>query len=202
MDQAEKVNGLRDWFVRNGGRLHDAVEITASNSTGYSLQVREGQTLPSQSEVVSCPHNLTISVMDMDWASDPWPERLVSRWRSSPEVLTRYFLMEQYLKGTESFWWPYIQMLPQPHRVDLLNTPMWYEDSDCAWIRGTNLEGSRIAREAAWRKEFNQGLELLSSSGGHLRALTSQYDWYVYFVGRNRRNLSWVGKSINGRQPS
>ena len=202
LEKIEKVKTLRDWFTTNGGKIHDAVEIVASESNGCFLWTRHGQTLRPGTPVVSCPHDITISVMDVEWANDPWPKTFISRWRFNPEVLTRLFLMEEYLTGTGSFWWPYIQLLPQPDQPNLLGTPLWYEESDCIWIRGTNLDGSRISREAAWREELDESLGLLTSSEGFLRPLVSQYTWYVYSPKRSKQSLRLPGSSINGLQPS
>ena len=178
----EKVKTLLQWFTGNGGIVHPDVNITSSELNGYCLRVREDANLPPGSHVVDCPHNLTISVMDLDWAKDPWPEDFKLQWSHSPKVLTRFFLMEQFLKKEESFWWPYIQMLPQPHQLNLLNTPMWYEESDCVWIKGTNLEGSRTSRQVAWRQEHGEAIALLNECDKSRSSRLHLYEWCVVLV--------------------
>lgn len=177
---SQKVDTLIAWFTRNGGTIHPAVEIASSELHGYFLRTREDHTLTPEVHVVDCPHNLTISVMDMDWAYESWPEDFKSQWRDSPEVLTRFFLMEQFLKKEESFWWPYFQMLPQPHQLHLFNTPMWYEETDCIWIKGTNLDGSRTSRQAAWRQEYDESIELLNQVDRSRSSRLHLYEWYVF----------------------
>ena len=159
----------------NGGVLHSAVEAVVSEVDGYFLRVVPDLHLPAGSRVLQCPHNLTLSVMDMEWAEDPWPQEFMRRWREEPEVLTRFFLVEQYLKKKESFWWPYIQMLPQPTEPELLRTPMWYEGADTDWVRGTNLDGARIGRLAAWKKDHSECIEVLDRCDDRRRSTLSSY---------------------------
>ncbi|MCJ1280834.1 hypothetical protein MMC26_000151 [Xylographa opegraphella] len=104
-----------------------------------------------------------MSVRSMERAEQHWPEEFMSCFMQSPEVLTRFFLMEQFLIAENSFWYPYIRMLPQP-ADDALDTPMFYTSEDCAWIRGTNLEGARKARLGQWKQEYQKAVDLLKSS--------------------------------------
>ena len=93
-------------------------------------------------------------------AESIWPEEFISFFSPSPEVLTRFFLMEQFLLKEKSLWYCYIRMLPQP--VDgTLDTPMFYSPEDCVWIKGTNLEGTRKVRQEQWKQEYGKGVELL-----------------------------------------
>ena len=177
LDPKHKVDMLSTWFFRKFGRLHHDVNIVWTASYGYHLRVHHAQGVPANCLIVACPHHLSISVMDLEWAKDPWPEALKSHWMNQPEVLTRFFIMEQYLEKQESFWWPYIASLPQPDQPDQMNTPMWYDDSDLIWIKGTNLDGGRISRSTTWRKEYEESILLLRSYCSNRRPRLHAYTW-------------------------
>ena len=85
--------------------------------------------------------------------------------------------MDEFLKGEESFWHPYIQMLPQPGPYGF-ETPLYYDDGDRDWIRGTNLEAATTAREKQWRQEYLHFLGLVATSGEHKHTLF-EGKWYV-----------------------
>ena len=180
---AEDVNSdprlqkLAEWFLKNGGRLHDSVCLTRTASHGYQIRVVPTGSVPANSLVVACPKDLTISVMDMEWAKDPWPQTFMSHWSHRPDVLTRFFIMEQYLEIENSFWWPYIASLPQPGQADQMNTPMWYHESDSIWIKGTNLDSGRRSRSTAWRKEYGESISLLQQHDSKRCTKLIAYSW-------------------------
>ena len=142
------------WFRSNGGYINPAIEITSSISDGTFLRVDGDAALHPGATIISCPHKLTIS----------WPS--IRKYHlnnisssTKPHVATRLFLMKQYILRERSPWWPYIKSIPQPYQNDAFNTPLYYNASDMAWIRGTNLEYARQVREDAWRKEYNDAMQ-------------------------------------------
>ncbi|MCJ1399219.1 hypothetical protein MMC11_002421 [Xylographa trunciseda] len=160
-DPSVYIQEIVNWLQLGGGFIHPAVEIVHSDdATGYSLRVRKDHNVPEGSRIISCPRSLTISVLSMGGAENLWPEEFMSFFTQFPEVLTRFFLMEQFLIAEDSFWHPYIRMLPQP-ADDALDTPMFYSPEDCLWIQGTNLEGTRKVRQEQWKQEYEKALDLL-----------------------------------------
>jgi hypothetical protein len=154
---------IQDWFIINGGKIHPAVEVTRSNDyAGYCLCVRKGHELLATNVVVSCPQSLVLSVLNVDNAAVPWSAQLKLRWLHSPEVLTRLLLVEQFLLEERSFWHPYIQLLPQPSEQSL-DTPLFYTEEDMTWLKGTNLEATKITRENQWRHEYEESMDILST---------------------------------------
>ena len=142
------------WFLRNGGYINPAIEITSSISDGTFLRVDGNGGLLPGANIISCPHKLTIS----------WPSvrkyHLNSVWSTmKPHVATRLFLMKQYILRERSPWWPYVRSIPQPYQNDAFNTPLYYNADDLVWIRGTNLEYARQVREDAWRKEYDDAMQ-------------------------------------------
>ncbi|MCJ1433069.1 hypothetical protein MMC27_002428 [Xylographa pallens] len=158
------IQDITKWLQSAGGFIHPAVEIVHSHgATGYSLRVRKDHNVLEGSRIASCPSSLTMSVLSMERTENLWPNEFVSFFSQSPEVLTRFFLMEQCLIAEDSFWHPYIRMLPQPED-DALDTPMFYSPEDCVWIKGTNLEGTRKVRLEQWKQEYQKAVDLLGSS--------------------------------------
>ena len=160
-DPSIYIKDITKWLHLEGGLIHPAVEIVHSDdATGFSLRVRKNHDVPDGSRIASCPSSLTMSVLSMERAEHRWPAEFLSCFRQSPEVMTRFFLMEQFLIAENSFWYPYIRMLPQP-ADDALDTPMFYSPEDCLWIKGTNLEGSRKVRLEQWKQEYQKAVDLL-----------------------------------------
>ncbi|MCJ1391110.1 hypothetical protein MMC18_003972 [Xylographa bjoerkii] len=160
-DPSVYIQDITKWLQLEGGFIHPAVEIVhCDDTTGYSLRVRKHHDVPEGSRIASCPSSLTMSVLSMERAKNLWPEEFVSFFSQCPEVLTRFFLMEQFLMAETSFWHPYVRMLPQP-ADDSLDTPMFYNAEDCIWIKGTNLEGARKLRQEQWKQEYQKAVDLL-----------------------------------------
>ena len=166
--------------------MHPAVEIAMDHGTGYHLRVRRGYFIVPGTCILSCPHELTLSILNMDRCDLQWPKELQLLWENSPEVCTRFFIMEEYAKNDRSFWWPYVQMLPQPDEPDTLQTPLWYGDEDCVWIQGTNLESARVGRDTLWREQYEKSMAVLQSSVTQEGLAVSSYNWWAAISSVNR----------------
>ena len=146
---------FESWFLANGGYLHPSVEIASGNGDGNYVRVKQDAILLPGSIIVSCPHHLTIS----------WP--IVNQHHFpeihstfSPHVATRLFLIKQRLLKAQSLWWPYINSLPRS-----FSTPLWYDEDDLVWLRGTNLGNAKEIREEAWRQEYENAMQSLFANG-------------------------------------
>ena len=145
---------FESWFLANGGHLHSSVDI-ASDDDGNSVRVKQDHVLLSGSMVVSCPHELTISWPGVNQYHFP---HVHSTFK--PHIATRLFLMKQRLLKEQSSWWPYINSLPRS-----FSTPLWYDDKDLIWLRGTNLGNAKEVREVAWRQEYENAMQSILASG-------------------------------------
>jgi hypothetical protein len=91
------------------------------------------------------------------------------------EETTAFFLMGQYLKAENGFWYPYIRSLPRP---DELTTPLFYSDDDLTWLNMTSLAAAREQRLQIWRANYEKGVACL-------RELQFEgvdaYSWYIAF---------------------
>lgn len=184
---------FESWFLTNGGYLHPSVEIAADDHNGSFLRVKQNQILSPGSIVVSCPHHLTISWPIINQLHLPSVQSTFT-----PHVASRLFLIKQRLLQAQSPWRPYINSLPRS-----FSTPLWYDENDLIWLRGTNLGKAKEIREDAWRQEYQNAMQSLFSSGSD----SQQKHLWTWFVIDFRGLLSITtllirkGSSISGRQP-
>lgn len=190
---------LERWFRAHGGSLRPSVRIAFDDNFGFHLRVSPDQDIPPNLDLLRVPHSLTFSLLDYDRLGLEWPEAFISHFADAPEVLTRFLLIDQLLQREDSFWWPYLDLLPRPARANdtdyVFETPLWYGEEDYAWIKGTNLDAARTRREAEWRNEYERGLELLGECKHPLRKLDS-YDWYVTFAPTARERDPNAGRVL------
>jgi hypothetical protein len=165
---------LENWVTQHGGRLHNDVQFSHDEQLGVHLQAKpeavSGKVSP-ETCVMKIPIELTMSFFD---AIDYKPEGNTSPFAShgvvlpkhlieriGPEETTAFFLMGQYLRGEEGFWYPYIQSLPGPGE---LTTPLYFEDDDLAWLNMTSLAASREGRLQIWKTNYEKGYSILKES--------------------------------------
>ncbi|OOF98149.1 hypothetical protein ASPCADRAFT_394961 [Aspergillus carbonarius ITEM 5010] len=87
---------------------------------------------------------------------------------------TIFFLIGQYLRGTEGFWYPYIRTLPQPGS---LTTPPYYEGDDLQWLNGTSLLSAREQRMSLLKENYETGSVALRQAGFEG---AEEYTWDLY----------------------
>lgn len=190
------------WFLAHGGYIHPDVEIASSTSSGTHLRVSKGKVLPADSLIVSCPHELTISWLNVISGSEAFLSQFDLENVSlivNQVVIVRLFILNEYLKQSKSFWWPYIRSLPQPSEKLLLGTPPWFDNRDWAWLRGTRLELGARKIECIWREEYDAATGSLDPTS---RPSTSEWSWSVVHRRSNHGLLTMLGTFTNGRQPS
>lgn len=187
------ADDFESWFLSNGGCLHPSVEIASDNDTGNSVRVKENHVLLPGSIVVSCPHHLAIS-----WPTISQHQFPAVHSTFTPHVATRLFLVKQRLLKAQSPWWPYINSLPRS-----FTTPLYYDEEDLIWLRGTNLGKAKEIREQAWRQEYDNAMHSLFVNGSD----SEQKHLWTWFVTDTPEAfceftvLMSEGSSISGRQP-
>ena len=184
---------FESWFLTNGGYLHPSVEIASDASDGNFVRVKQNHILSAGSIIVSCPHHLTISWPVINQLHFPDVHSTFT-----PHVATRLFLVKQRLLKAQSPWWPYINSLPFS-----FSTPLWYDENDLIWLRGTNLGNAKKIREEAWRQEYQNAMQSLFTRGSD----SQQQHLWTWFVIDSLEALPILviligkGSSISGRQP-
>ncbi|KAF4121977.1 set domain protein [Geosmithia morbida] len=209
----DQLATLINWVRQHGGHLHPDVGIYLDPVTGLSFGVKPSRrsTLPAWETIVSLPTELSLSYLDAveaaveapspsspketDGDEEGVPRRPVplSREivsRAKPHVVGRLFLAKQYLAGRSSFWWPYIQSLPQPGDVELWNLPTFWPADDAELLEGTNVEIGLDKIRADVAAEYSDATHLLGTYGDEMdRAITVDlYRWaYCIFSSRSFR---------------
>jgi hypothetical protein len=180
---------LQEWVVKHGGYLHQSVQLARNESRGVHIQVKPEwpSSVQGATCVIKVPVKLTMSYLNaVDFrppseggTESPFSSRGVTFPRSfldavGPEETTAFFLMGQYLKGTEGFWHPYLRTLP---RADELTTPLHFEEEDMEWLNGTSLYAAREQRLQSWRHSYESSLKTLKEAG--MDGLGG-YSWQVF----------------------
>ncbi|KAI4260494.1 MAG: hypothetical protein L6R42_004024 [Xanthoria sp. 1 TBL-2021] len=175
----DKVKHFQTWFLRHGGFFGEHVELHYRPLRGLHLRVSLESNLKPASCIVSCPHPLSLSSFNAGEHPDPFTNQFGHDAAGDPSPLSslnllRFFLIEQYQLGTQSFWWPYIHTLPDPSAGSPFDTPMYYDDDDKKWLQGTSLGHSTTMIDRTWRGEHAQGLRRLRHGN------FDRYPWEIY----------------------
>jgi hypothetical protein len=162
----DAVHALYDWFIAHGGRISRSLELAKGASHGYYIRVREdSETIASKVCIINCPYSLTLSYLNVTNThpfqshGDSFPGPFVGAM--DRHTVTVFFLMLQYLRREESFWWPYIRSLPQPNETDSFGTPFWFSEEDRLWLLGTDLDESSLTRIAIWKSDWERAVQTL-----------------------------------------
>lgn len=175
----EAYTTLLEWMSKHGGHIHESVQIAKDERRGVHLQVkadcRDG--LPSSTNVIKTPLAATLSYFNaiehrsaatenekapVSFSAHGlhFPRSFVDA--AGPDETAIFFLIGQYLRGSEGFWYPYICTLPQPGD---LTTPLYYEGADLRWLEGTSLAPAREQKESLLKEKYQSTFEELRKSG-------------------------------------
>ena len=186
-----RLQSLLDWTAEHGGHIHEQVELAHDESLGMHLRVRKNNGIKRETIVIKTPLAVTMSYWNaVDHSahstsihdSTTFSSRgldLPSEFIASvgPDETTIFFLMGQYLKGAQGFWYPYLRTLPQPGAGSSLSTPLYYDGEDLEWLAGTSLAAARDHRMHAWKEKFGRSWWVLRDVGfGDVE----RYTWYVF----------------------
>ncbi|KAL2150475.1 hypothetical protein VTH82DRAFT_7038 [Thermothelomyces myriococcoides] len=202
-----RFGALVDWSQQHGARLHPSVEIYLDPASKYSLRVgpSAAEGLQPGFAAVSCPARITLSYLNalvdgpldlatrsarlgQEAAAGAFPPRFTKA--VPPYVLGRFFLIKEYLKGKDSFWWPYIATLPSPEQVGAWALPPFWPDHDIAYLEGTNAHVAIQEIQENVKREFKQARKLLKEEDFPDLAAYTQllYKWaYCIFTSRSFR---------------
>ncbi|KAL1897931.1 hypothetical protein Sste5346_003783 [Sporothrix stenoceras] len=108
--------------------------------------------------------------------------------QAPPHVIGRFFLMQQYLKGKDSAWAPYIATLPQPRNFEAWALPAVWRQDDAdialALLKGTNADVAAEEMRQRIVDEFKAAWSILHDNN-YTFAL---YQWaYCMFTSRSFR---------------
>jgi len=96
--------------------------------------------------------------------SQAFPCRFLKEFgRDDPHIIGHFFLMQQFLLGDKSFWWPYIRLLPQPDESQKLGI-IWWPEEDQRFLKGTNAEPAIQERKKLWTAAWEAGIAILKET--------------------------------------
>ena len=179
---ADNHKKLADWILQNGGFIHPDLKIVYHVDKGFHAIVQDGKSLPSRTRIASCPMPATLSVLNalniapFQQHGTKYPDLFLETYTYATDVLQTFFLMEQYVLGSQSWWVPYIRTLPTVEDVDALQ---FESEEDVAWIRGTNLETALVAQSRRWRNQFAEANDLLQKLGWE-HAANGAYNYRLF----------------------
>jgi hypothetical protein len=160
---AKRAKQLLTWFTENGGWLHPSVTVEHTPNTGHRL--RANQPLPANTNIVTCPLNLTLSYLNLDtgqsWVRhhDSPLQRLLGKVPNN--VLGYLLLIEQLVLEERSPWHAYIDALEDP---DHLFTAISY---DTHYFHNTPLQDAREERGRILEAEHRHALRAMVAAHMH-----------------------------------
>ncbi|KAK7978402.1 hypothetical protein PG988_005892 [Apiospora saccharicola] len=198
----ERNAALVQWVEEAGGCLHPSVEVYHDPVTKGSFRVKEGCAVNQGESVVTLPISRSLSYLNAICGHPDFPavtHKIIQEntpprdWfpaeflrEVEPHVIGRFVLMQEYLRGSVSAWWPYIRTLPQPEHVAGMLPALWPVD-DLEFLVGTNAYVAVQEIKSTLKKEYKQAMKLLPDSdfAGYTRPL---YLWaYAIFTSRSFR---------------
>lgn len=174
---------LLQWVVSHGGHIDDSVCLAQDASRGVHIQVKTDwpQPVAAETRAFSTPMGITMSYFNaIDYKCSKgsfssrgvvFPQAFIDAVGS--EETFAFFLMGQFLRGPEGFWYPYLRTLPQPGQ---LTTPLFFEHEDVDWLQGTGIPEASVHRYEVWDRKYDEAfakLEELKFQG------LEKYTWYV-----------------------
>ncbi|KAK3348581.1 hypothetical protein B0T25DRAFT_225720 [Lasiosphaeria hispida] len=215
--EKNRIDALVEWAQQNGAKLHPLVEVYHDDVTKFSLRVKPSAThgLDPGFVAVSCPLSTTISYLNalidgpitldlLPSTYDPEAAAFPPCFMASipPHVIGRFFLINEYLKGADSFWAPYIATLPQPEHISSWMLPAFWPEDDLDFLEGTNAYVAVGEIQANVKREFKQARKVLKEDDfpnwqDYTRLL---YNWaFSIFTSRSFRPSLMVSQSAQGQ---
>jgi len=168
---------LVEWAQHHGARLHPSLEVYHDDVTKFSLRVKHSEApLQPGFDAIHCPFSVTLSYLNalvdgpFSSASSTREGRTAAfptRFKSSlpPHVIGRFYLIQQYLRGDDSFWHAYIASLPRPEHINSWALPAFWSEDDAYFLEGTNAGVAIEEIQANVKREFKQARKVLKEEG-------------------------------------
>lgn len=211
----ERFSALVSWATLHGASLHPALEIYKDDVTGFSMRVKSFMTpketrLQPCDEVLSCPLEISLSYLNAltgqplsttrpENTSNNYPQFPPQILKAAPHIVGRFYLMQQYLLGKASFWYPYIATLPQPDVISSWASPPFWPEEDAEFLEGTNTGIAADTIRAQLKEEFKLARKALKEANfenwqDYTRLL---HNWaYSIFASRSFRPSLVLPKAI------
>jgi hypothetical protein len=171
-----RFGALLEWAQQHGAELHPSLEIYHDEATKFSIRVKPSCSdgLQPGFRAVTCPVSTPLSFLNalvdgpVNISSSSYqqtgafPPAFIAE--VPPHVVGRFFLIKEYLKRKDSFWWPYIATLPQPEQISGWALPAFWPEDDIAYLDGTNAQFAIEEVQANVKREFKQARKCLKEA--------------------------------------
>jgi histone-lysine N-methyltransferase SETD3 len=185
------IQELVGWAREYNTTLHSDVVVYEDPLTGLSF--RATKSLLPATKIVNCSFQITLSYLNATGACSAFQnhesllfpsEFIEALEQDDPNIIGHFFLVQQFLMGENSFWSPYIKLLPQPYEPERLGIPIWWAEADRKFLDGTHAEPPVQKREEMWKAEWTRGVTYLRDSSENWEAYTYPlYQWAATIFG-------------------
>lgn len=201
----ERFSALLAWAHAHGGHLHPALEVYKDDVTGFAMRVRQkshhDQTQDHgprpHDELLACP--LATSLSYLSALQDGQPAFPPDFMALPPHIIARFFLVQQYLLGPSSFWYPYIATLPQPDVLSSWALPPFWPQDDASFLDETNTGTAATEIHHAVKQEYKNARRILKNAAfdGYQDYTNALYTWaFCMFTSRSFRSSLVIPASV------
>lgn len=155
-----------------------ALSLTLGSADGFGNSVYAKSTIPPSADVVSCPFTLAITPTLARTAVKSLLGTTTTLETNSFIVL--YLALHKIfpagttgIDGLELLHGPYVDALPSEKD---LRTPLYFNEEEMNFLRGTNVHGATVDRERDWRAEHRLLQDELQDRGVIAGELFTWYD--------------------------
>ncbi|PNS16561.1 Ribosomal lysine N-methyltransferase 4 [Sphaceloma murrayae] len=180
------ADALIAWLRENNGFLNPSTVLLSDGDHGGHMVATSD--IADDAVIMNVPHSIALSCLNA-MVDDSLPVLKAHAESFTVEALGVLYLMSQWLDKENSFWKPYLDILPTPEKG--FNTPFWFDEEDLQWLKGTDLLNTFEALESAWRTYWRDDTKILND-GGMDRTL----------IGLHRRLCKWAATVYNSRSLS
>ncbi|KAK5174229.1 uncharacterized protein LTR77_001309 [Saxophila tyrrhenica] len=167
-----QTEALEAWLSSNGAYLHSDIRILQDNESGVHL--RATKPIPPATTIASTPHSMALSYLNA-LVDNAYPVFKQQRQRFKVEAIGYFYLMAQYINREQSFWKPYLEALPSPDG-ELTQALFFDSAEDIAWLDGTDVWHTVIARQNVYGGYYNHGIAVLQEAGIDCKP----YTWHLF----------------------
>ncbi|KAI8875039.1 SET domain-containing protein [Backusella circina FSU 941] len=146
---SEAIETYLNWITENGGTFRNIELRTDNQGVGC---VHTTADIQEDEKFASVPFKLAITE---PVARKAFP----SLSKFSGRIVLSIFLAQEKKREKESFYWPYIQILPET-----IMTPLYFDESDMNYIKNTNLELATKERKSNLMEEYKEAVRNLTQN--------------------------------------
>ncbi|UPL00417.1 hypothetical protein LCI18_011351 [Fusarium solani-melongenae] len=188
-DAEKKYEMFLEWARHNGAYFHPSLRFIVTPNRGAEVLVTD-QPIPPFETLFKVPYGISLSYFNAVSAgipgspylphSEPLPEGYLQS-TSDHDTINAIFLVQQYLLGEQSFWHPYIQILPQPDATKDSAIPLLWSEKDLLWLRGTFLEEAVAKQKTDHVKRWTEAMEIIQKYGWDASQFTLELGLWAYY---------------------